>query len=76
MKKEDSKLLLGLCIGLAAGAAIAYFSQADNRTKFAKGVKGAKDKLKDHLDSMMEKCSAKEESCDSQEGTCCSNEQN
>jgi gas vesicle protein len=56
MKSVDSKLLLGLIIGAAVGATIAYLATTDKKEELLEGLNKIAGKVKDSVCTAIDKC--------------------
>lgn len=52
---SNSKFLLALFVGAAAGAAIGYYLASDNKEEIVEDLKNTAGKIKDELESELEK---------------------
>ncbi len=53
--KSNSKFFLALLVGAAAGAAVGYYLATDNKEALVKDLKDAAGKVKDELETELEK---------------------
>jgi len=52
---NNSKFLLALLVGAAAGVAVGYFLASDNKEEIVENLKNTAGKIKDELESEFEK---------------------